>query len=83
MSSVFHRNACHDRTRTYLHFPERLTSLGTRSRKSPTCWPLRCLRLRAHPATHSTIENSERVRLGFCGHQRVNANPDHNHGVRP
>jgi hypothetical protein len=40
------------------------------------------LRLRAHPG-RNTIENSERVRLGFCGHQRVNANPDHNHGVRP
>ena len=40
------------------------------------------LRLRAQPK-RNTIENSERVRLGFCGQQRVNANPDHHHGVRP
>jgi hypothetical protein len=40
------------------------------------------LRLRARPASH-TLENSERVRLGFPGQQRVNANPDHNNGVRP
>ncbi len=40
------------------------------------------LRLRARPSSHST-ENSERVRLGFPGQQRVNANPDHRHGVRP
>ena len=40
------------------------------------------LRLRAQPE-RNTLENSERVRLGFCGHQRVNANPDHKHGVRP
>ena len=40
------------------------------------------LRLRAQPE-RKPIENSERVRLGFCGHQRVNANPDHKHGVRP
>jgi len=40
------------------------------------------LRLRARPSSH-TIENSERVRLGFPGHQRVNANPDHDNGVRP
>ena len=40
------------------------------------------LRLRARPANH-THENSERVRLGFSGHQRVNANPDHDNGVRP
>lgn len=40
------------------------------------------LRLRARPP-RDTIENSERVRLGFSGQQRVNANPDHNNGVRP
>ena len=40
------------------------------------------LRLRARPASH-TLENSECVRLGFPGQQRVNANPDHNNGVRP
>ena len=40
------------------------------------------LRLRVRPASH-TLENSECVRLGFFGQQRVNANPDHHHGVRP
>lgn len=40
------------------------------------------LRLRARPHSH-TLENGERVRLGFSGQQRVNANPDHHHGVRP
>lgn len=40
------------------------------------------LRLRAQPE-RNTLENSERVRLGFPGHQRVNANPDHDNGVRP
>lgn len=40
------------------------------------------LRLRARPS-HDFTENSERVRLGFPGQQRVNANPDHHHGVRP
>lgn len=40
------------------------------------------LRLRARPVRNA-IENSERVRLGFSGHQRVNANPDHDNGVRP
>lgn len=40
------------------------------------------LRLRTRPSSH-VIENSERVRLGFSGQQRVNANPDHHHGVRP
>lgn len=40
------------------------------------------LRLRARPS-RDTIDNSERVRLGFPGQQRVNANPDHHHGVRP
>jgi len=39
------------------------------------------LRLRARPS-RDTIETSECVRLGFPG-QRVNANPDHNNGVRP
>ena len=38
--------------------------------------------LRLRPASH-TLENSERVRLGFFGQQRVNANPDHHYGVRP
>jgi hypothetical protein len=40
------------------------------------------LRLRACPS-RDNIENSECVRLGFPGQQRVNANPDHHHGVRP
>ena len=40
------------------------------------------LRLRAHPPRYA-IENSECVRLGFPGQQRVNANPDHYNGVRP
>ena len=40
------------------------------------------LRLRARPSDH-IIENSECVRLGFSRQQRVNANPDHNNGVRP
>ena len=40
------------------------------------------LRLRARSVSH-TLENSERVRLGFSGQQRVNANPDHHYGVRP
>jgi hypothetical protein len=40
------------------------------------------LRLRAQPE-RNTIENSECVCLGFPGQQRVNANPDHHHGVRP
>ena len=40
------------------------------------------LRLRARPS-RDTTENSERVRLGFPGQQRVNANPDHDNGVRP
>lgn len=39
------------------------------------------LRLRARPS-RDTTENSECVRLGFCGQQRVNAN-HHHHGVRP
>ena len=38
--------------------------------------------LRARPS-RGTIETVECVRLGFPGQQRVNANPDHNHGVRP
>ena len=40
------------------------------------------LRLRARPSSHTT-EHSECVRLGFPGQQRVNANPDQHHGVRP
>lgn len=40
------------------------------------------LRMRARQPRH-TIENSACVRLGFLGQQRVNANPDHNNGVRP
>ena len=40
------------------------------------------LRLRAR-SSRDTTENSECVRLGFPGQQRVNANPDHHHGVRP
>jgi len=40
------------------------------------------LRLRARPSSH-TAQNSEHVRLGFSGQQRVNANHDHQHGVRP
>ena len=40
------------------------------------------LRLRTRPS-RDTTENSECVRLGFAGQERVNANPDHHHGVRP
>jgi hypothetical protein len=40
------------------------------------------MRLRARPS-RDIVENSECVRLGFSGQQRVNANPDHNNGVRP
>ena len=40
------------------------------------------LRLRARQS-RDTPENSEHVCLGFPGQQRVNANPDHNNGVRP
>ncbi|WP_297446845.1 hypothetical protein [Acidiferrobacter sp.] len=40
------------------------------------------LRLRRRPS-RDTLKNSECVRLGFPGQQRVNANPDHHHGVRP
>ena len=40
------------------------------------------LRLRTRPS-RDTTENSECVHLGFPGQQRVNANPDHHHGVRP
>ena len=40
------------------------------------------LRLRARPS-RDAVENSERVHLGFPGQQRVNANPDHDNGVRP
>ena len=40
------------------------------------------LRLRTRPS-RDTIDTSECVRLGFPGQQRVNANPDHNNGVRP
>ena len=40
------------------------------------------LRLRTSSPSH-TFENSERVHLGFPGQQRVNANPDHDNGVRP
>ena len=40
------------------------------------------LRLRARQS-HDTAKNSEHVCLGFPGQQRVNANPDHNNGVRP
>lgn len=39
------------------------------------------LRLRTRPS-RDTTENSECVHLGFAGQQRVNANPDHHHGVR-
>ena len=40
------------------------------------------LRLRVRQS-RDISKNSERVRLGFPGQQRVNANPDHNNGVRP
>ena len=40
------------------------------------------LRLRTRPS-RDTTENSECDHLGFAGQQRVNANPDHHHGVRP
>ena len=33
---------------------------------------------------HSTTsDGKDEVGLGFSAHQRVNANPDHNNGVRP
>jgi hypothetical protein len=40
------------------------------------------LRQRACPLPDSH-QNSECVRLGFSGQQRVNANPDHYNGVCP
>ena len=40
------------------------------------------LRLRVRPHSH-TLENTDSFRLGFAGQQRVNANPDDHHGVRP
>ena len=39
--------------------------------------------LRLRVRTRHTAQNSEHVRLGFPGQQRVNANPDQPHGVRP
>lgn len=44
------------------------------------------LRLRGqhHPPSESSIAaNSDAVGLGFVGQERVNANPDHDNGVRP
>jgi hypothetical protein len=44
------------------------------------------LRLRARhlqPSESSIAADSDSVGLGFIGQQRVNANPDHGHGVRP
>lgn len=40
------------------------------------------LRLRVRQS-RDIPQNSEHVCLGFPGQQRVNANPDHNNGVRP
>ena len=40
------------------------------------------LRLRLRQS-RDILQNSEQVCLGFPGQQRVNANPDHNNGVRP
>ena len=40
------------------------------------------LRLRVRQS-RDILQNSEQVCLGFPGQQRVNANPDHNNGVRP
>ena len=40
------------------------------------------LRLRARQS-RDIPKSSEQVCLGFPGQQRVNANPDHNNGVRP
>ncbi|KAB0601479.1 MULTISPECIES: hypothetical protein [Betaproteobacteria] len=40
------------------------------------------LRLRVRQS-RDIPQNSEQVCLGFPGQQRVNANPDHNNGVRP
>jgi hypothetical protein len=44
------------------------------------------LRLRAKPSARSEVEKScdkDPVGLGFTGHQRVNANPDQQTGLRP
>jgi hypothetical protein len=43
------------------------------------------LRLRARPFRSSELgaTGSDAVGLGFCGPQRVNANPDDHQGVRP
>jgi hypothetical protein len=44
------------------------------------------LRLRGRhqpPSDSSTVADSAAVGLGFVGQKRVNANPDHDHGVRP
>ncbi|PAT41320.1 hypothetical protein [Vandammella animalimorsus] len=40
------------------------------------------LRLRMRPRC-DTLENTDSFHLGFAGQQRVNANPDDHHGVRP
>jgi len=43
------------------------------------------LRLRARPVPPpgDPAPDSDTVGLGFCGQERVNANPDHARGVRP
>lgn len=44
------------------------------------------LRLRARgsaSAAGTTPHEKDAVDLGFTGHQRVNANPDHQEGIRP
>jgi len=44
------------------------------------------LRLRGRhqpPAESSIAADSDAVGLGFVGQERVNANPDHDNGVRP
>lgn len=43
------------------------------------------LRLRGHqPSSDSLVAaDSDAVGLGFVGQERVNANPDHDNGVRP
>lgn len=41
------------------------------------------LRARPFPTADRCVTDSDAVGLGFAGQQRVNANPDDNHGVRP
>ncbi|MFN3298398.1 hypothetical protein [Caldimonas sp.] len=40
-------------------------------------------RARPFPPPGGPVTDSDTVGLGFVGHERVNANPDHARGVRP